>query len=125
MTVILPLINSTHTHKHIYTHTYIYTHIYIYIHIHTHTHTYIYTHTQTHIYTNQINYFQEIKNIIIPNFQKERQVLKNKLIVENNLEEKLIIIDKIKEMKEKLKSIKFLEKNYLLKNMNHLEIYYI
>ena len=38
-----------------------------------------------------MNYFQEIKNIIIPNFQKERQVLKNKLIIENNLEEKLLL----------------------------------
>ena len=72
----------------------------------------------------QMNYFQEIKNIIIPNFQKERELLKNKLIIENNLEEKLIIIDKIKELKEKIKKIKFLEKKYLLKNMNHLETYY-
>ena len=73
---------------------------------------------------NKMDYFQQIKNVIIPNFQKERELLKNKLIVENNLEEKLIIIDKIKELKEKIKSVKFLEKNYLLKNMNHLEIYY-
>ena len=72
----------------------------------------------------QMDYFQEIKNIIIPSFQKERIVLKNKLIVENNYEEKLLIIDKIKEIREKIKNIKFLEKNYLLKNMNHLEIYY-
>ena len=55
--------------------------------------------TIDNFHTNQINYFQEIKNIIIPNFQKERQVLKNKLIIENNLEEKLLIIDKIKEIK--------------------------
>ena len=80
--------------------------------------------TIDNFHTNQMNYFQEIQNIIIPNFQKERQVLKNKLIIENNLEEKLLIIDKIKEIKEKIKSVKFLEKNYLLKNMNHLEIYY-
>ena len=34
-----------------------------------------------------------------------------------------LIIDKIKELKEKIKNVKFLEKNYLLRNMNHLEIY--
>ena len=42
---------------------------------------------------NQMDYFQQIKNVIIPNFQKERELLKNKLIVENNLEERLLIID--------------------------------
>ena len=71
-----------------------------------------------------MNYFHEIKNIIIPNFQKEREILKNKLIVERDLEKKLLIIDKIKEIKQNNLKIKFLEKNYLLKNMNHLEVYY-
>ena len=56
-------------------------------------------------HTKQINYFQEIKNVIIPNFQKEREILKNKLIIENNLDEKLIIIDKMKELKENIRKI--------------------
>ena len=72
----------------------------------------------------QMKHFHEIKTILIPNFQKEREILKNKLSVEKNLEKKLLIIDQIKEIKQNILKIKFLEKNYLLKNMNHLEIYY-
>ena len=65
-----------------------------------------------------MNYFQEIKNIIIPNFQKEREVLKNKFIIENNYEEKLLIIDKIKEIREKIKNIKLsIEKYESLENL--------
>ena len=72
----------------------------------------------------QMKYFHEIKNNIIPNFQKEREILKNKIIVEKDLETKLFFIDKLKEIKQNILKIKFLEKNYLLKNMNHLEVYY-
>ena len=73
---------------------------------------------------NQMEYFNEIKTIIIPNFKKEKEQLKSKLLLENKIENRLYIIDEIKNIKQKIFNIKFLEKNYLLKNIKHLEIYY-
>ena len=58
----------------------------------------------------QMKYFHEIKNNIIPNFKKEREILKNKIIVEKDLETKLFFIDKLKEIKQNILKIKFLEK---------------
>lgn len=75
-------------------------------------------------HTNQIDYFFKIKTIIIPNFINEREKLKIKLLLEKQIETRLCIIDEIKDFKQKNFNIKFLEKNYLLKNMKHLEIYY-
>ena len=76
------------------------------------------------LHRNQMEYFNEIKKIIIPNFTKEHEQLKIKLFLENKIETRLCIIDKMKDIKQKIFNIKYLEKNYLLKNMKYLDIYY-
>ena len=73
---------------------------------------------------NKMKYFHEIKHTIIPNLLKEKYSFKNNYIVEKNLENKLILLDKLHDIKNKIKHLKHLENDYLLKNMNYLEIYY-
>ena len=70
---------------------------------------------------NKMKYFHEIKHTIIPNLQNSH---KNNYIVEQDLENKLLLLDKIQDIKNKIKQLKHLENDYLLKNMNYLEIYY-
>ena len=54
---------------------------------------------------NQMEYFNEIKTIIIPNFKKEKEQLKSKLLLENKIENRLYIIDEIKNIKQKIFNI--------------------
>ena len=73
---------------------------------------------------NQMKYFNEIKTTTIPNLQQEIKNLEYYYSIEIELEKKLLFLDKIKEIKNKIKSLKKVENEYLLKNMNFLEIYY-
>ena len=71
-----------------------------------------------------MKYFHEIKTTIIPNLQRKKYSHKSYYIVEKDLETKLLLLDKIQDIKNEIKKLKHLEKDYLLKIMNYLEIYY-
>jgi len=68
--------------------------------------------------------FKNIKNNIIPNFDKELENLKKNFNNINNLEEKLLIKEKIKAINLKKKKEKKKEKQYLLKNSKYIFDYF-
>jgi hypothetical protein len=68
--------------------------------------------------------FKNITKNVIPNYNKELLNLKNKFNSTNNIEEKLIIKDKIKEIKIKKKKEKGKEKKYLLNNSKYIFNYF-
>ena len=68
--------------------------------------------------------FQNIKENLIPLFDNELEDLKKKFKNSNNIEEKLLIKEKIKIIKKKKKKEKQKEKQYLLKNSKYIFNYF-
>ena len=68
--------------------------------------------------------FENIKNTIIPNMDSELKSLKEKFKNSNNLEEKLILKEKIKTLNLNKKKEKKKEKEYLLKNSKFIFSYF-
>ena len=68
--------------------------------------------------------FENIKNTIIPNLNNKLKSLKEKFKKSNNLEEKLILKETIKNLNLKKKKEKKKEKEYLLKNSKFIFSYF-
>jgi len=68
--------------------------------------------------------FENIKNNVIPNYDKELKNLKEKFKNTKHFEEKLLLKEKIKEIQEKKKQEKRKEKEYLLKNSKYIFNYF-
>jgi len=71
-----------------------------------------------------LNEFSKDDNDRIPNLKLERQLLKNKLLKENSLEQKLEIEDNIYEITQKIKEIKSKKKEYFLDNSKFIFDYF-
>jgi hypothetical protein len=71
-----------------------------------------------------LNEFSKDENDRIPNLKLERQILKNKLLKENSLEQKLEIEDNIYEITQKIKEIKSKKKEYFLDNSKFIFDYF-
>ena len=68
--------------------------------------------------------FQNIKQTLIPVLNKELDILKIKFKNSNNIEDKLTIKEKIKEINVQKKKEKIKEKEYLLKNSKYIFNYF-
>ena len=75
-------------------------------------------------HTEQIIKFEKYKTEVIPKLKSELKILKDNLVNETNIEEKMTIQDKIKEKKKKIKSLKKEEKEYFLNNSNYIFNYF-
>ena len=71
-----------------------------------------------------LNEFSKDENDRIPNLKLDRQLLKQKLLEENTIEQQLEIEDKINEITEKIKEIKSRKKDYFLDNSKFIFDYF-
>ena len=77
-------------------------------------------------HTEMLQNFQNIENTTIPNLLKEKKNLKNQIssLNDNQIEEYMEICDKIKIIKEKIRSLKHEKKQYLLDNSKFIFHYF-
>ena len=68
--------------------------------------------------------FYEIDTKILPNLKREKKKLKNKYKKEVDLEKKLEIKNKLREIKDEIKNLKTKKNDYLLKNLNLIFDYF-
>ena len=71
-----------------------------------------------------IEKFKINNDVIIPNLNNEKKRLKDKLSKEKSIHNRLDIIDQIKTIKNKIKNLKYEEKNYHLNNSNTVFEYF-
>ena len=69
-------------------------------------------------HTEMLDRFEKIENVIIPNLKKEKEELKEKVSIlkEHELDEFMKIKDRVNEIQQELKELKFEKKKYLLNN---------
>jgi len=69
-------------------------------------------------HTEMLDRFEKIENDIIPNLKKEKEELKEKVSIlkEHELDEFMKIKDRVNEIQQELKELKFEKKKYLLNN---------
>jgi len=69
-------------------------------------------------HTEMLDHFEKIENDIIPNLKKEKENLKEKVSIlkEHELDEFMKIKDRVNEIHQELKELKFEKKKYLLNN---------
>ena len=77
-------------------------------------------------HTEMLKKFEKVDEDIIPSLQSEKSALKSKIheLRENQVEEYMEICDKIKQIQQKIRSLKQEKKNYFLENSKYIFHYF-